>query len=236
MHTGKPLDGGPPSAPQAPEDHEAALRRVEQALEELRAGRMIILVDDEERENEGDLCMAAEKVTPEAVNFMAKYGRGLVCLALTGERAQELELPMMVPDEINSTPFGTAFTVSIEARHGVTTGISAADRARTIQVAIDPAPDLNRHVLGRRVHAVQPTHIHVQVGVVQVLDDQIAHQVPQPLDVEHEAGRRIHLSLHGHLELVVVPVTVRVAARSEDGAVLRIVEGGVAEAVGGGEV
>ncbi len=147
MHTGKPLDGGPPSAPQAPEDHEAALRRVEQALEELRAGRMIILVDDEERENEGDLCMAAEKVTPEAVNFMAKYGRGLVCLALTGERAQELELPMMVPDEVNSTPFGTAFTVSIEARHGVTTGISAADRARTIRVAIDPASapgDLSR--------------------------------------------------------------------------------------------
>ena len=75
MDTGKSLDGGPPSAPQPPEDHEAALRRVEQALESLRAGRMIILVDDEERENEGDLCMAAEKVTPEAVNFMAKYGR-----------------------------------------------------------------------------------------------------------------------------------------------------------------
>ena len=112
--------------------------RVERALEEIRAGKMIILVDDEDRENEGDLCMAAECCTPEAVNFMATHGRGLICLALTPERAQELELTMMVPEAANTTPYGTAFTVSIEAREGVTTGISAADRARTIQVAIDP--------------------------------------------------------------------------------------------------
>ena len=110
---------------------------VEAAIEEIRAGRMVILVDDEDRENEGDLCMAAEKVSPEAVNFMARYGRGLVCLGLTPERGRELDLPMMVPETQNTTPFGTAFTVSIEARTGVTTGISAADRARTIQVAID---------------------------------------------------------------------------------------------------
>jgi 3,4-dihydroxy 2-butanone 4-phosphate synthase/GTP cyclohydrolase II len=109
------------------------------ALEDLRAGRMLILVDDEDRENEGDLCMAAEKVTPEAVNFMAKFGRGLICLAITPERAAQLQLQMMVPEAQNTTPFGTAFTVSVEARHGVTTGISAADRARTIQVAMDPA-------------------------------------------------------------------------------------------------
>ena len=126
-----------PATP-ADEDPQSAMRRVELALEAIRAGRMIILVDDEERENEGDLCMAAEKVTPEAINFMAKYGRGLICLALSPERAQELDLQMMVPDAVNTTPFGTAFTVSIEARHGVTTGISAADRARTVQVAIDP--------------------------------------------------------------------------------------------------
>jgi 3,4-dihydroxy 2-butanone 4-phosphate synthase/GTP cyclohydrolase II len=95
---------------------------------------MVILVDDEDRENEGDLCMAAEMVTPEAINFMAREGRGLICLSLTEQRADHLGLPLMVQD--NSSSFGTAFTVSIEARRGVTTGISAADRARTIQVAI----------------------------------------------------------------------------------------------------
>jgi 3,4-dihydroxy 2-butanone 4-phosphate synthase/GTP cyclohydrolase II len=108
---------------------------------------MIILVDDEDRENEGDLCLAAEKVTPAAINFMAKHARGLICLALPAERAGELGLTMMVPEAQNTTPFGTAFTVSIEARHGVTTGISAADRAQTIRVAMDPASgpaDLSR--------------------------------------------------------------------------------------------
>jgi 3,4-dihydroxy 2-butanone 4-phosphate synthase/GTP cyclohydrolase II len=98
---------------------------------------MIILVDDEDRENEGDLAMAAEKVTPEAINFMARFGRGLVCLALTEERADALDLPLMVRE--NTSPFGTAFTVSIEARGKVTTGISAADRAATIRTAVDPA-------------------------------------------------------------------------------------------------
>jgi 3,4-dihydroxy 2-butanone 4-phosphate synthase/GTP cyclohydrolase II len=108
---------------------------------------MVILVDDEDRENEGDLCMAAECVTPEAINFMAKWGRGLVCLAMTEERLRQLDLGMMVPDHDNNSPFGTAFTVSIEARQGVTTGISAADRAVTIRTAIasDAKPrDLTR--------------------------------------------------------------------------------------------
>lgn len=113
------------------------IAKIEAALEDLRQGRMVILVDDEDRENEGDLTMAAEMVTPEAINFMAREGRGLVCLTLTEERADELELPLMVSD--NSSSFGTAFTVSIEARRGVTTGISAADRAHTIRVAIDDA-------------------------------------------------------------------------------------------------
>jgi len=110
---------------------------IEEAIEEIKAGRMVVVVDDEDRENEGDLTMAAQFVTPEAINFMATYGRGLICLALTEERAQALGLHPMTRD--NQSRFGTAFTVSIEARHGVTTGISAADRARTIQVAIDPA-------------------------------------------------------------------------------------------------
>jgi len=109
---------------------------VDEALDDIAAGKMVILVDDEDRENEGDLCMAAEKITPEAINFMAKYGRGLICLSLTPERVEELHLPMMT--EENTSTFGTAFTVSIEAKKGVTTGISAADRAKTILTAIDP--------------------------------------------------------------------------------------------------
>jgi 3,4-dihydroxy 2-butanone 4-phosphate synthase / GTP cyclohydrolase II len=110
---------------------------VEQAAELYRRGELVIIVDDEDRENEGDLCVAAEKATPAAINFMARYGRGLICLALTEERCDELDLPLMV--ENNTTNFGTAFTVSIEARKRVTTGISAADRAETVRVAIDPA-------------------------------------------------------------------------------------------------
>ncbi len=114
------------------------MERVETALQDVRAGRMVILVDDEDRENEGDLTMAAEKVTPAAINFMAKHGRGLICLALTGEQVERLDLPMMSVPGRSGPPLGTAFTLSIEAREGVTTGISAADRARTIRVAIDP--------------------------------------------------------------------------------------------------
>ncbi len=113
-----------------------AFEAVQQALSEMRAGRMIVLVDDEDRENEGDLCMAAEKVTPEAINFMAKEARGLICLTLTDDKIQQLGLPMMVSE--NNSPFGTAFTVSIEARKGVTTGISAHDRATTIAAAVSP--------------------------------------------------------------------------------------------------
>ena len=107
---------------------------IEQAIEDIKAGKMVILVDDEDRENEGDLTIAAEKVTPEIINFMAKYGRGLICLSMTGEKLDSLNLPMMVKD--NTSPFKTGFTVSIEARRGVTTGISAADRATTILTAI----------------------------------------------------------------------------------------------------
>jgi 3,4-dihydroxy 2-butanone 4-phosphate synthase/GTP cyclohydrolase II len=109
---------------------------IEDAIEDIKRGKMIILCDDEDRENEGDLAMAAGKVTPSAINFMAKYGRGLICLSLTPERVEELSLPMMTLN--NNSPFGTAFTVSIEAKKGVTTGISASDRATTILTAINP--------------------------------------------------------------------------------------------------
>jgi 3,4-dihydroxy 2-butanone 4-phosphate synthase/GTP cyclohydrolase II len=111
---------------------------IQEAVEEFRAGHMVIIVDDEDRENEGDLAIAAEKVTPEIINFMARYGRGLICLPLTEERLDELQIPLQVSDADNTASRGTAFCVSIEARRGVTTGISAADRATTIQVAVDP--------------------------------------------------------------------------------------------------
>src|SRR3954470_23194961 len=115
---------------------QAPFTDVPTAVEEIRAGRMVVVVDDEDRENEGDLMFAAEKVTPEAVNFMAKYGRGLICLAMTEERLDYLRIGPMTSE--NTSPYGTAFCESVEAREGVTTGISAHDRSRTIQVLIDP--------------------------------------------------------------------------------------------------
>jgi 3,4-dihydroxy 2-butanone 4-phosphate synthase/GTP cyclohydrolase II len=120
-----------------------AVVQVEQAIDAIRKGRMVILVDDEDRENEGDLCMAAEKVSAETVNFMARYGRGLVCLTLTEEKLRALRLPLMVEEQENTSPYNTAFTVSIEAAEGVSTGISAKDRAHTIATAIrdDCRPD-----------------------------------------------------------------------------------------------
>jgi 3,4-dihydroxy 2-butanone 4-phosphate synthase / GTP cyclohydrolase II len=134
----------PGTTPDAHETHRrltidtAVLERVNLALEEIRNGKMIILVDDEDRENEGDLVLAAERVTPEAINFMAKHGRGLICLALDEAQVEQLGLPMMSAPGRGGPPLGTAFTVSIEAAEGVTTGISAADRARTVQAAISP--------------------------------------------------------------------------------------------------
>ena len=111
---------------------------IPEAIEDIRAGRMVVVVDDEDRENEGDLTIAAEKVTPDVINFMARHGRGLVCLPMTGQRLDELRIPLMVQDEENSARFGTAFCVPIEAKQGTTTGISAGDRARTILAAVDP--------------------------------------------------------------------------------------------------
>jgi 3,4-dihydroxy 2-butanone 4-phosphate synthase/GTP cyclohydrolase II len=121
---------------------------IEEAIQDIKEGKMVILIDDEDRENEGDLTIAAEKVTPEIINFMAKYGRGLICLSLTPERVEHLKLPMMA--DMNTSSFGTAFTISIEAKEGVTTGISAADRAKTIQTAI--APDKGADDLARPGH------------------------------------------------------------------------------------
>ena len=127
-----------PKAPRVIDIAPEHLRRVQAAIDDIRAGKFVILVDDEDRENEGDLCLAAECVTPEAVNFMAVHGRGLVCVTLSEEQVKRLELPMMGAPGHRTARLGTAFTVSIEAREGVTTGISAADRARTIRVAANP--------------------------------------------------------------------------------------------------
>jgi 3,4-dihydroxy 2-butanone 4-phosphate synthase/GTP cyclohydrolase II len=128
---------------------ETAVSPITDIIDELKRGRMVVLVDEEDRENEGDLLLAAEFTTPEAVNFMARYGRGLICLTLTEERCRQLNLPLMVSN--NRSPLGTNFTLSIEAAEGVTTGISAADRAHTIQTAI--RPDANAQDI------VQPGHV-----------------------------------------------------------------------------
>src|ERR1044071_3802953 len=124
---------------------------IEEAIAEIQDGRMVIIVDDEDRENEGDLMIAAEKVTPEAVNFMATHGRGLICLSMTGQRLDELNIPLMVSDHTNTSQYGTAFCVSIEAKRNVSTGISVHDRAQTVLTAIDPAT--------RPVDLARPGHI-----------------------------------------------------------------------------
>ena len=134
---------------------EPKFNTIQEALDEIRAGKAIILVDDEDRENEGDLVMAAEKISPAGINFMAKHGRGLICVALTPERVEELKLPQQSAE--NTAPFGTAFTVSIDASRNITTGISAADRATTIRMAVDPsckASDFVRpgHVFPLKAH------------------------------------------------------------------------------------
>jgi len=169
------------------------------ALEEIRAGRMVVVVDDEDRENEGDLTMAAEKVTPEAINFMARFGRGLICLSLTEERCNQLRLGPMSAD--NESPFGTAFTESIEAREGVTTGISAADRARTIQVAVNPA--------SRSSDLVRPGHVfplRARNGGVLVR----AGQTEASVDLSRMAGLN--------------PTGVICEIMSEDGSMARVPE------------
>jgi 3,4-dihydroxy 2-butanone 4-phosphate synthase/GTP cyclohydrolase II len=144
---------------------------IEEAVEDIRAGKMVIVVDDEDRENEGDLTIAAEKITPEAINFMARHGRGLICLPMTGERLDELQIPLMVSE--NSSTHGTAFCVSIEARLGVTTGISAADRAQTVLAAINPdtrPPDLARpgHMFPLRA---RPGGVLVRAGQTEAAVD-----------------------------------------------------------------
>ena len=138
---------------------------VEEAIEQIRIGNMVILVDDEDRENEGDLTMAAEKVTAQAINFMTKYGRGLICLSMTGEQCDRLDLPLMVKN--NTSPFQTGFTISIEAKHGVTTGISAADRATTILAAMADGATANDLVSPGHIFPLRARNGGVMVRVGQ---------------------------------------------------------------------
>ena len=181
------------------------------AIEEVRRGRIIIVVDDEDRENEGDLTIAAEKVTPEVINFMAKHGRGLICLAMTGERLDYLQIPLMVGE--NTSKYGTAFTISIEARHGVTTGISAADRATTILTAVNPkttAADLVRpgHVVPLRardggvlaragqteasVDLARLAGLHPAAVICEVMkDDGTMARVPELVEVARRHGLKM---------------------------------------------
>src|SRR5215204_3625535 len=170
---------------------------IEEAIEEIRRGRMVVVCDDENRENEGDLTMAAQFATPEAINFMAKHGRGLICLSLTGERCDELGLDLMAAK--NESPFNTAFTISVEARDGVTTGISAADRARTIQVAIDPH--------SRPDDLVQPGHVFpLKAKEGGVLER--AGQTEAAVDLARLAG--------------VIPAGVICEVMNEDGTMARV--------------
>jgi 3,4-dihydroxy 2-butanone 4-phosphate synthase/GTP cyclohydrolase II len=172
---------------------------IPEALEELKAGRMIVLIDDEDRENEGDLTIAAEFCTPEAINFMARFGRGLICLTLTEERADYMRLGPMTQD--NTSRFGTAFTETIEAREGVTTGISAADRAHTIQVAINPTS--SAHDLARPGHVFP---LRARKGGVLVR----AGQTEASVDLARMAG--------------LIPAGVICEIMNEDGSMARVAD------------
>ena len=163
-----------------------SISSTEEIVAELRAGRMVILVDEEDRENEGDLVLAADFVTPEAINFMIKHARGLVCLTLTEERCEQLELTMMATK--NGTAFGTNFTVSIEAAEGVTTGISAADRARTVAVAIDPS-------CGPK-DIVTPGHVFPLVARAVVLRHQLEAELLDPLAGQRQADQAARVLGH----------------------------------------
>ncbi len=174
---------------------------IPEAIEDTRSGKLVVVCDDEDRENEGDLTIAAEKVTPEIINFMARHGRGLVCLPMTGERLDELRIPLMVQDEENSAKFGTAFCVPIEAKVGTTTGISAADRARTVLAAIDPGT--------RPADLARPGHmfpLRAQAGGVLVR----AGQTEAAVDLARLAG--------------LYPAGVICEVMNEDGTMARVPE------------
>jgi len=197
------------------------LSTIPEAIEDLKAGRFVIIVDDEDRENEGDLALAAEKVTPEAINFMTLHARGLICLPIIGKRLDELMIPLMVPD--NSTKFCTAFTVSVEAKHGVSTGISAADRAHTIKTVIDPATgaeDLVRpgHMFPLRAREggvlVRAGHTEAVVDLVKLAGLYPAGVICEVMNEDGSMARLSHLGVMAEkYGIKVVSVTDLIAYR-----------------------
>jgi 3,4-dihydroxy 2-butanone 4-phosphate synthase / GTP cyclohydrolase II len=200
---------------------------IEEAITEIQEGRMVIIVDDEDRENEGDLMIAAEKVTPEAINFMATHGRGLICLPMTGQRLDELNIPLMVSDHSNTSPYGTAFCVSIEARRNVSTGISAFDRAQTILTAIDPKTqpsDLGRpgHVFPLRA---RDGGVLIRAGQTEASVDLAAIAGLTPAGVICEIMKEdgtmaripdlIDFAMHHQLKIITVAELIRYRLRTE---------------------
>lgn len=200
---------------------------IEQAIADFRAGRLVIITDDEDRENEGDLACAAELVTPEIINFMAREGRGLICLPLTEDRCDELRLPLQVSHEENSSGFGTAFTVSIEARRGVTTGISAADRAVTIRTAADPrtkAADLARpgHVFPLRARKggvlMRPGQTEASVDLARIAGLTPAAAICEVMNEDGTMARLPQLVEFAHLHrlnIISVADLIRYRLRTE---------------------
>ena len=198
---------------------------IEEAANDIANGRMVIIVDDEDRENEGDLVCAGEKVTPEIINFMAMHARGLICMPLTEERCDALQLPMQVSD--NTSSFGTAFTVSIEARHGVTTGISAADRATTILTAVNPATkatDLARpgHVFPLRARAggvlVRPGQTEASVDLARIAGLQPAGVICEIMNPDGTMARLPELQVFAaqhNLKIISVADLVRYRIQKE---------------------
>jgi 3,4-dihydroxy 2-butanone 4-phosphate synthase/GTP cyclohydrolase II len=198
---------------------------IEPAIDEIRRGRMILVVDDEDRENEGDLVMAADMVTPEAVNFMARYGRGLICVPMTGERLDELKITMMVSD--NTAPLGTAFTVTVDARRGVSTGTSAYDRAVTIRTLVDPATradDLTRpgHILPLRAVAGgvlrRAGHTEAAVDLARLAGCSPAGVICEVLDEDGSMARLPQLTAlaaRHHLSMITIRDLIAYRSRKE---------------------
>jgi 3,4-dihydroxy 2-butanone 4-phosphate synthase/GTP cyclohydrolase II len=196
--------------------------RIEAAIDEIRRGRMVLVVDDEDRENEGDLVMAADMVTPEAVNFMARHGRGLICMPMTGERLDDLKITMMVSD--NTAPLGTAFTVTVDARRGVTTGTSAYDRAVTIRTLVDPATraeDLTRpgHILPLRAVAGgvlrRAGHTEAAVDLARLAGGSPAGVICEVLDEDGSMARLPQLAaLASRHDLVMITIKDLIGYRS----------------------
>ncbi|MBL8207104.1 MAG: 3,4-dihydroxy-2-butanone-4-phosphate synthase [Blastocatellia bacterium] len=219
------------------------LAPIEEAINDFRAGKIVIIVDDEDRENEGDLACAAELVTPELINFMAREGRGLICLPMNEDRCDELELPLQVSERENSSSFGTAFTISIEAKHGVTTGISAADRAHTIRTAASPdctARDLARpgHVFPLRARKggvlMRPGQTEAGVDLARISGLTPAAVICEVMNDDGTMARLPQLEVFASKhELKIISVAQLIRYRMENEVLVRRVESALVPTIHG---